>query len=68
MSIEVITTPAQTSGKLTNLVLKSNLKDRIIATQKDNPFLEKIGVDIGTDKGNGFEINSDKSLMFKGRL
>lgn len=68
MSIEVITTPAQTSGKLTNLVLKSNLKDRIIATQKDNPFLEKIRVDIGTDKGKGFEINSDKSLMFKGRL
>lgn len=68
MRIEVLTTVAQASREANNLVLKSNLKDRIIATQKDNPFLEKIGVDIGTDKGNGFEINSDKSLMFKGRL
>ncbi|XP_022897456.1 uncharacterized protein LOC111411127 [Olea europaea var. sylvestris] len=42
--------------------------DKIIAGQRDDSFLEKIKVEVGTEKRKGFEISSDKTLMFKGRL
>jgi hypothetical protein len=68
MRIEVLTSPVRTSTILASFTVKPNLRDRIVAIQKDDPFLEKIRVEVGTEKRKGFEIAEDKALMFKGRL
>ncbi|XP_022889193.1 uncharacterized protein LOC111404646 [Olea europaea var. sylvestris] len=48
--------------------MKPTLRDRIVAAQKDDPFLENIKADVRTEKRKGFEIAEDKTLIFKGRL
>ncbi|XP_022847556.1 uncharacterized protein LOC111370081 [Olea europaea var. sylvestris] len=68
LRIEVLTSPVRTSAKLASFTMKLTLRDRIVAAQKDDPFLEKIRADIGTEKRKGFEIAEDKALMYKGRL
>ncbi|XP_022880533.1 uncharacterized protein LOC111397785 [Olea europaea var. sylvestris] len=66
--IEVLTSPVRTSAMLANFTVKLTLRDRIVAAQKDDPFLEKIKVDVGIKKRKGFEIAKDKALIFKGQM
>lgn len=66
LRIEVLKSPIRTSAMLASFTVKSILRDRIVATQKDDPFLEKIRANMEIEKMKGFEIAEDKTLMFKG--
>jgi len=68
LRIEVRTPSVQGSSRLANLSVKPDLRGRIITAQTGDKFLEKIRSEVGTGKRIGFEIASDKALIFRGRL
>lgn len=68
LRIEILSSPVRTSAILASFIVKPTIRDRIVAAQRNDPFLEKIRVEVGTEKRKGFEIAEDKAMMFKGRL
>ncbi|KAL2457226.1 Uncharacterized protein Adt_46451 [Abeliophyllum distichum] len=68
MKIEVLTPPVRTSAVIASSIVKSAPRDRIVTTQKDNIFLEKIRIEVGTERRKKFKIVEDSALMFKGRI
>lgn len=64
----MLTLLARALGKLTSLVLKLTLRDKIIVAQKDDPSYKRSSPKLESRKMKGFEISNDKSLKFKGQL
>lgn len=68
LHLEVIVPPTQTRTRIAALTVRPTLRDRIRVAQDGDPFLQKIKSEVGTSKRKDFELDSDKALLFKGRL
>lgn len=67
LRIEVLTLPIKTSAILASFTVKQTFREKIVAVPKDDLFLKKIRAGVGM-KRKRFEMEEDKSLIFKDQL
>ncbi|KAL2506165.1 reverse transcriptase [Abeliophyllum distichum] len=68
LKLEVLAPSSQVTGRITYLMIRLTLRDRIREAQDKDPFLPKMKAEGSTDKRKEFCLNTNGALMFKGRL
>ena len=63
LNVEVIQ-----QGSLTNIIVEANIRDQIIAAQKENKGVAHINKKVMKEKAECFSIDDEGVLWFKDRL